>query len=90
VNDFNFSNNRIFLGYRGGTSLEAKAILNKYPEGSTVTIYYQKDDPANAVLQPGFKTAVLHFPLMGLFFLILSVLGHVFLTTPENILWPEI
>jgi hypothetical protein len=36
-----------------GTRSAAQRVVDRYPEGATVTVYYHPDDPTQAVLEPG-------------------------------------
>lgn len=58
----------------GSTSIRGTVqdTVKRYPSGTTVTVYYDPEDPANAVLEPGLKGGVLLlggllvcFPVMG-------------------------
>jgi hypothetical protein len=59
-------NGQQYSGYRvtlmdGSTSARGAVqdALNRYPAGGTVTVYYDPDDPASAILEPGFTSGVL-------------------------------
>ncbi|MCI5125353.1 MAG: DUF3592 domain-containing protein [Candidatus Electrothrix sp. AR5] len=43
----------------------AEKIVQQYPEGNEVEIYYHPDNPEESVLQPGYFGGLLFFPLMG-------------------------
>jgi hypothetical protein len=52
-----------------GTYNEARRVVERYPRGQPVTVYYDPDDPATAVLEPGGDwTRWLHRIVLGTFF----------------------
>ncbi len=58
----------------GSTSLRGTVqdTVKRYPSGATVTVYYEPEDPANGVLEPGLKGGVL---LLGSFFVCFPAFG---------------
>jgi len=49
-----YSANRVSFGqYSSGAPGLARKILNKYPAGTVVKVYYNPDDPEISVLEPG-------------------------------------
>jgi hypothetical protein len=58
----------------GSTSVRSlvQDTVKRYPSGTAVTVYYDPDDPANAVLEPGLKGGVL---LLGGLFLCFPAMG---------------
>jgi hypothetical protein len=72
------STRRTFTDARTSSSKRAQRILERYPQGSSVTVYYRPDNPSMSVLEPGvgwFSYIVAIF-VLGLFvFGILGVMG---------------
>jgi hypothetical protein len=52
-----FASFRPHLGY--GSQAEAQAIVDRYPAGKSVTVFYEPSSPADAVLEPGIQNSVL-------------------------------
>ena len=44
---------RTFTNVRTNSSRRAEQIVERYPQGSSVTVYYTEDDPSLSVLEPG-------------------------------------
>ena len=59
----------------GSTSLSAPArrYVNKYRAGKTVKVYYNVEDPSEAVLEPGVDLSTWTFPLLGAFIALLGI-----------------
>ena len=54
VNGKAYTSSRVTTSdYSSSSSKRAYRIVNKYPEGSTATIYYNPDEPYLSVLEPG-------------------------------------
>jgi len=51
----------------------AKKIIKRYPPGSACTVYYNPDDPAEAVLEAGITFGTLMLPGMGVLFAVLGI-----------------
>ncbi len=63
-------------GIKASAPGNARKIVAKYPVGQEVTVYYQPDDPATALLEPGaIKGAV----MSGVFAVAFGAFGIVFL-----------
>jgi hypothetical protein len=84
VNGANFSSSRISIVDFASTSGRAQSIVQRYPDQSRVLVYYNPSDPSEAVLDPGAGGGIslLYvvggcFAAGGLFFLIMSLTGHV-------------
>jgi hypothetical protein len=80
----NYSSCRISLVDVASTSGRAQSMVGRYPDKSTVRVYYNPSNFAEAVLEPGRAGGinVLYlvggvFAAGGLFFLIMSLTGHV-------------
>jgi Protein of unknown function (DUF3592) len=84
VRDRDYSSERITLADFSSTSGRAQGIVNRYPDGASVTVYYNPVDPADAVLERGGTSGIglLYliggvFAAAGLLLLLGSVTGHV-------------
>ena len=44
---------RTFTNVRTNSSRRAEQIVERYPQGSSVTVYYTEEDPSLSVLEPG-------------------------------------
>jgi hypothetical protein len=44
---------RIAFRVSGSSQSEAKAVVDRYPSGSAVTVHHSPDDPSLACLEPG-------------------------------------
>ncbi len=84
VNGANYSSSRISLVDFASTSGRAQSIVERYPDKSTVRVYYNPANRAEAVLEPGSGSGIslLYFiggifAAGGLFFLAMSLTGHV-------------
>jgi hypothetical protein len=56
VNATAFSGNRVAFGdYSSSISSHAQGIVNIYPKGKAVTVYYNQQDPQVCLLEPGVK-----------------------------------
>ena len=74
------SGDRVSFGdYSSSFSSHAKGIVNRYPEGKEVTVYYMPENPDVCVLEPGIKAQVWFLPVGGLVFLVVGLLMAVFL-----------
>jgi hypothetical protein len=45
-----------------------KATLERYPQGASITVYYDPRNPAHSVLEPGDKTGILVHVIAGAIF----------------------
>ncbi|MBU1043172.1 MAG: DUF3592 domain-containing protein [Candidatus Omnitrophica bacterium] len=69
VNYTKINGNKIkFVQANSSDSSAASRYVNKYPEGKEVTVYYNSEDPYEAVLEPGVDGSIWFFPLFGLVF----------------------
>ena len=68
--------NRIeFGGKSGGKRSKAKKVVDKYPSGKKVTVYYNPQDPKVAALKAGFSWGALFAFLAGIIFFGVGVMG---------------
>ena len=62
VNDEFYSGSVLSLSdYSSQDKFVARKIARKYPFGSNVTVYYNPDNPSEALLEPGFNVLLLFF-----------------------------
>lgn len=71
-----YSNSGIILGGNIGTGSSARAsrLINKYPVGAAVTVYYNPRDPYQSVLERGLHLENFFIAGFGLAFIIFSML----------------
>ena len=75
-----FNGNRVAYGdYGSSNPSHARRVVNRYPEGEDVTVYYQPGNPEEALLEPGLKAQSWFLPAFGLVFLTVGCLMAVFL-----------
>jgi hypothetical protein len=72
-----FSGDCVAFGdYGSSNPSHARGIVNEYPQGKAVTVYYMQEDPEVSVLEPGVKGQAWFLPLFGLvFFVVGSVMA---------------
>jgi hypothetical protein len=56
-----------FWGVVGGSQSAAERTTRRYPQGAQVTVYYNPQDPHEAVLDRAFSPLVLILPPVGVF-----------------------
>jgi hypothetical protein len=57
---------------------DAQGHLDQYGVGSEVTVYYNPDDPNEAVLEQNSQTEALLFPGIGALFLVIGAVGFIY------------
>jgi hypothetical protein len=57
----------------------AAGLMERYPKGKQITVYYRPDNPAKNLLEPGLRAKTWIMPLGGLFFLVPGILMAIFL-----------
>jgi hypothetical protein len=80
-----YSSSKIaLLDVASSSSRRADDLVGRYPDKSKVEVYYDPANPGEAVLEPGASSALTFlyvigglFALAGLFFLLMSLTGHV-------------
>ena len=84
VNGANYSSSRISLVDFASSTGRAQSIVGRYPDRSTVRVYYNPANLAEAVLEPGSGSGISFlyaiggiFAASGLLFLIMGLTGHV-------------
>ena len=66
---------RSFSGVRTSSVRQAEQILARYPQGSSVTIYYHPDNPSLCVLEPGVSWLTYAGMIILLGLLVFGILG---------------
>ncbi|SRR5579871_2699961 len=86
VNGKSYSSSKIRVLDLAATRGSADEAVGRYPDNSSVQVYYNPEDPSDAVLEPGSSGGLTvlfagggAFVLAGLFFLLMSLTGHVHL-----------
>jgi len=75
ANGTTYSANKVSFGQVGGSSpAPARKIVNRYPKGKNVTVYYNPEKPETAVLEPGMSAAVYFLSGFGGIFLFFGLL----------------
>ena len=78
-----FTGDRVFLGeYGTGSAGPMQEIVDRYPVGKRVTVYYDPQDPNKAVLERGARLASFGLLLIGLLFSAVGLGGF--------LLWDEL
>ncbi len=71
-----YTGDRIFFGeYGTGSSSSAQAVIDKYKVGTSVTVYYDPRNPANAILERGARWASFALLAFGLLFVVVGLGG---------------
>ena len=70
----------------GREKAHARRIVERYPKGSSVSVYYMPENPSKCLLEPGFQGQAFIFPSIGLFVLLL---GGVFLAAKISVMRDE-
>ena len=69
VNKETLTSNSIKFGeVSTGNSSDARRYANKYPAGQSVEVYYNEEDPYEAVLEPGVHASTWFLPVFGAVF----------------------
>jgi len=53
------------MDYSSSSSANAEGIVTRYPDGSTVKVFYNPQDPSESVLEPGPTRGILILQLIG-------------------------
>jgi hypothetical protein len=71
-----FKGNRVAYGdYSSNSASHARSILNRYPLGKAVSVYYRPDNPTDCLLEPGLKLQSWAFFGAGLFVSLIAALA---------------
>lgn len=88
VDGVDYSSARISVLDFASTAGRAQGLVLRYPDGARVRVHYNPADHADAVLEPGGAGGVTLlflgggiFALAGLFFLVMSLTGHVHMSS---------
>ncbi len=74
------SGNKVAFGdYGSSNPSHAQGIVDRYPKGKEVKVYYQTGAPDVCVLEPGLKGQAWFMPGFGLIFFISGILMAIFL-----------
>ena len=65
----------VFGDYGASWSSHAEGIVDRYPVGKKVTVFYDPSNHDNAVLEPGTNFMVFFQPMFGLLFVVLLILS---------------
>ncbi len=65
-----YQGNNIAFGPQVGGHSRAEKTIEKYPTGANVTVYYQPDNPDNAILERSISKVLL---IMGLVFILAGI-----------------
>ena len=76
VDGHKYNSSRIAFGTgdTGGSEKWARKIVNRYPTGKTVTVYYNPQDPQYGVLESGVTWRSIIFLLAGIVFFVVGLL----------------
>ncbi|KKL50012.1 hypothetical protein LCGC14_2309750 [marine sediment metagenome] len=75
-----FNGDRVAYGdYGSGNSSHARRIVNRYPKGKSVTVYYMPDNPEECLLESGLKAQSWFLPGFGLLFFTVGSVMAVYL-----------
>ncbi|TQV75954.1 DUF3592 domain-containing protein [Exilibacterium tricleocarpae] len=75
VNGVTYSNDDVRIGGTVKTNMKmwTTRLLDKYPRGKVVTVYYKPEAPFQSVLEKGFQLSTFALLGMGLFFFIFAI-----------------
>lgn len=74
VADSRYSSDNVSFGQYSGNRSHAEEIVAKYPVGSRVTVYYDPEDVATAVLEPGVTWSSYFLIGMGVLFTCIPII----------------
>lgn len=88
VNDESYTSERIWFGSEVSTSKRAqmREVVDQFPEGQQTTVYYDPEDPSEAVLQPGAFFTSYFMIIFGAVFAVpglISLLIAIFIMKPK-------
>ena len=80
LNGTTYNGDRVAYGdYGESNPAHARHIVNRYPAGSNVTVYYMQDKPEECLLEPGIQGQTWFLPCFGALFAIVGSVMLVFL-----------
>lgn len=69
VNSQNFTSDRVRFGsINTASKVFPNQVVERYPAGSSVKVYYSSSNPSSAVLEPGFQSASAIVLVIGVIF----------------------
>jgi hypothetical protein len=88
VGGISYSGSRVlFASYRPlnryWNQADAQSIVDRYPQGKQVKVFYAPNNPHNSVLEPGISNSVLNFCGIGVLFIIFGYLSGFFPKRPN-------
>lgn len=69
-----YQSDRICFGFSNPIFNHADKLVRKYPRKKQISVYYNPNNPEQAVLEPGISFGAVLITLVGIFFLALGVL----------------
>ncbi len=79
VHGTQYTGSRVAFGLISTSSTSrARRILNRYPRGKEVVVYYDSSDPEESVLEPGIHGATWFLPGIGLLFTVVGAAVFLF------------
>lgn len=68
-------NRRTFSNVRTSSARRTEKILERYPPGGSVSVYYDPDDPPSSVLEPGVGSVTYVLLIVVIGFLVFGIAG---------------
>jgi hypothetical protein len=67
INGIAYSNDDVKIGgiIKTNTTIWARKLLDKYPQGKVVNVYYKPEDPSQSVLEKGLQLSTWSFSALG-------------------------
>lgn len=75
INGITYSNDDVKIGgiIQTNTTIWARKLLDKYPQGKVVNVYYNPEDPSQSVLEKGLQLSTWSFSALGLAIFIFGI-----------------
>lgn len=70
-----FNGERVVYGDRFYKALRIDSIIDRYPEGKSVTVHYMPDNPEECLLEPGIKLWTWLYFAFGIFIIGIGILS---------------
>jgi len=75
-----YSSNRIGYGDYGSSNPgHARQVVNEYPKGKRVTVFYQQENPEESCLEPGIQQRTFFLPTFGAVFFLAGLAMLIYL-----------
>jgi len=85
VNGQNYESSRIGFGFKGSDKKESvDLIINSYPVGKKVIVYFDKSNPSFSVLDPGRHSRFGFIFLLVLYFMFIGLVIYTFVKSRYN------